>query len=355
MKRVARFYSSGTYYYIYALGSGIDTGTANALTVFNNELYVGGRFPAVGGITVNNIARWNGSNWNLVATGVNDSVCSLYSYNSVLYAGGTFTAAGATIANRIARWTGNSWTSMSTGMSGMNPCVKSIFPWQNIVFAAGMFSSAGGVPVNNIAGWGTFPAAPSLIYPPDAASGIPVNLTFTWNSVPYAASYALQVARDPNFNNIVVNAVSLTNPQYQVLPGVLDYDNTYFWKVNARNGLGIGPWSLIRFFRTSLVGIIDPGVIPLEFKLYQNYPNPFNPSTIIRFDLPVTNDKNAHVDLVLYDLLGKEVAVLYSNDYAGGKYEITIDADKINMSSGVYFVKLTAGGRSAINRIMLVK
>lgn len=75
---------------------------------------------------------------------------------------------------------------------------------------------------------------------------------------------------------------------------------------------------------------------PLDFALHQNYPNPFNPSTHISFHLPVRSS----VSLSIYDLSGRQVAVLASGDYSAGSYKATWIADRA--ASGVYFCRLVA-------------
>ncbi|TLY27309.1 MAG: T9SS type A sorting domain-containing protein, partial [Ignavibacteria bacterium] len=86
---------------------------------------------------------------------------------------------------------------------------------------------------------------------------------------------------------------------------------------------------------------IDEGrQIPVAFSLKQCYPNPFNPRTTIEFDIP----NPARVSLIVYDLLGKEVAVLAENrDYDSGTYTLQFDASPY--ASGVYFYRLTARSR----------
>ncbi len=83
--------------------------------------------------------------------------------------------------------------------------------------------------------------------------------------------------------------------------------------------------------------------IPIEYKLNQNYPNPFNPSTIISFSLLKEN----YVTLKIYDLMGKEILMLYDNKFLqSGNYKASIDFNYINVPSGVYFYTLTVYGRS---------
>ena len=89
--------------------------------------------------------------------------------------------------------------------------------------------------------------------------------------------------------------------------------------------------------------------IPLVHKLYQNYPNPFNPSTIVRFDLPVTSD----VNITVYDITGREIAVLVSGIKAAGSHQVTFNAARLN--SGLYFYQLKTKEFTAIQKMMLVK
>lgn len=89
--------------------------------------------------------------------------------------------------------------------------------------------------------------------------------------------------------------------------------------------------------------------IPENYSLDQNYPNPFNPSTTIKFRLPV----NSFVSLKVYNVLGKEVATLVSEEMFAGTYEVNFNAD--NLSSGVYFYKLESENFVKTNKMVLVK
>lgn len=89
--------------------------------------------------------------------------------------------------------------------------------------------------------------------------------------------------------------------------------------------------------------------VPDDFVLNQNYPNPFNPNTIISWQSPVAGWQT----LKVYDVLGKEVAILVNEFKPTGKYEIEFNAS--NLSSGVYFYQLKAENFNAIKKLMLVK
>lgn len=86
-----------------------------------------------------------------------------------------------------------------------------------------------------------------------------------------------------------------------------------------------------------------------DFALEQNYPNPFNPSTAIRFSL-----RTSHVaHLAVYDVLGRQVAVLIDGAMPAGTHQVTFNGD--GLSSGVYLVRLTAGNEVRTIRMLLLK
>jgi len=89
--------------------------------------------------------------------------------------------------------------------------------------------------------------------------------------------------------------------------------------------------------------------LPKAYALKQNYPNPFNPTTNIRFDLP----KDSDVNLVVYDLMGREVAKLVNGPMNAGYYTINFNA--ANLPSGVYIYRLKAGDFVSTKKLMLLK
>jgi spore coat protein CotH/photosystem II stability/assembly factor-like uncharacterized protein len=88
--------------------------------------------------------------------------------------------------------------------------------------------------------------------------------------------------------------------------------------------------------------------IPNEFKLYQNFPNPFNPTTHFGFRI----SGFGFVNLKVYDLLGREVATLVNEVKQPGEYTVRWDAS--NLSSGVYFYRLTVGDKFAETKKLLL-
>ncbi len=99
----------------------------------------------------------------------------------------------------------------------------------------------------------------------------------------------------------------------------------------------------------------DPtDLIPSSFNLGQNYPNPFNSTTSFQIALP----QNADVDVSVYNLLGEKIALLMQGTFARGYYHLTWDGTTLRggaASSGVYFVRMSAGSYTGMMRIVLMK
>ncbi len=89
--------------------------------------------------------------------------------------------------------------------------------------------------------------------------------------------------------------------------------------------------------------------VPAGFALRQNYPNPFNPTTIINYQLPMTN----YVSLKVYNILGQEVATLVNGEKSPGTYEVEFDGSKL--SSGIYYYRLESGGNVQMKKMVMIK
>jgi hypothetical protein len=113
-------------------------------------------------------------------------------------------------------------------------------------------------------------------------------------------------------------------------------DTSTGWAVTS-NG------EILSYALSRLAGI-EPHVglkVPASFLLYQNYPNPFNPSTVISYRLPGASE----VTLAVFDILGRQVAVLENGRKAAGSYSIRFTAaggDGQGLASGVYLCRLSA-------------
>lgn len=143
--------------------------------------------------------------------------------------------------------------------------------------------------------------------------------TYTAAGLP-AGSYTLNAYRigyNPQSQNVVITNNSLTNINF-----------------NFGNPIGI-----------QTIGT----EIPSSYILNQNYPNPFNPVTQITYGLP----KSGSVKVAIYDILGKEVAVIINGHQDAGKYRFDFNAS--GLSSGIYFYQLEAGNFTDTKKMVVTK
>ena len=223
------------------VGGGVSEGLfggyffVHALAVWGTDLYAGGFFAGMGGVTARYIARWDGNSWSPVGSGMDDIVYELTTFSGNLIAGGSFLYAGGTQTRYVARWNGSSWSALAGGLnygvnglavsgtnlyvggnfsgafnagdvlipinyvarwdgsswsavgSGMNNTVMSVAVAGNTLFAGGIFTTAGGVPANRIARWdGASWSALGSGIGPDNGGGAEVRSMATWGTNLYA-------------------------------------------------------------------------------------------------------------------------------------------------------------------------
>ena len=126
-----------------------------SMAFYNGELYVGGNFDPGGGM--NDIAKFNGSNWVSVGGGFSGGatiVDDMIVFNGELYVSGHFLTSYGDPGNLIAKWNGSTWSSLGSGLVGGNCFDLHIF--NNELYVGGSIMNAGGIPVTNIAKWNGF-------------------------------------------------------------------------------------------------------------------------------------------------------------------------------------------------------
>jgi len=150
-------------------GNGMD-GAVSALTTYDDgtgpALYAGGFFELAGGVPANNIAKWDGTEWSALegpsGNGMNSIVLALTTYDDgtgpALYAGGSFITAGGVSANNIAKWDGTAWSPLEgPSGNGISDRVHALTTYDDgtgpALYAGGQFNSAGGVQALGIARW----------------------------------------------------------------------------------------------------------------------------------------------------------------------------------------------------------
>lgn len=110
----------------------------------NGDVYVGGEFEKAGNLTVNNIARWDGSSWHALSTGTAGSfhnVNAIAISGSDVYIGGKFDTTGGNITHNVARWNGSAWSSLGSGTGGTNAEVNAIAINGSSVYVGGTFTT----------------------------------------------------------------------------------------------------------------------------------------------------------------------------------------------------------------------
>ena len=137
-------------------------GSVSALAASGTDLYVGGYFRSAGGIEVNNIAKWDGSSWSALGSGLgrpfHQFVSALVASGTDLYAGGYFVSTGGVAANHVAKWNGSSWSTLGSGVTGRDlfsplPEVSALAVSGSDLYAGGHFTTAGDSAATNIAKW----------------------------------------------------------------------------------------------------------------------------------------------------------------------------------------------------------
>jgi len=168
----------------------------------------------------------------------------------------------------------------------------------------------------------------------DAGSGIQDQGIMTDNPIVYH-----RVAKQDLIDIFEANAQWQANYPMHI-------DSTGFWQDPVN-----GAWEEFGGFFTDVrVSVEDEMPLqPKEFELKQNYPNPFNPSTRIGFSL----DRPAQVKLAVYDILGREVAVLVDRSMNAGSHNVNFMAS--DLPSGVYFYKLQSGSSEQVRKMVLMK
>jgi len=314
---------------------------------------VGGRFVTAGSTTAVSIAKWNGSSWSALGTGLNSFVYATAVSGSDLYVGGNFSAADGSPASFIAKWNGSSWSALGGGA------------W-NVVYALAVNASAGKMMVGGTfqnVGGGTI--ANYIASFTDSEDPLPVEITsfivvqnrldadLKWTTATEANNYGFEIERRTLTTS--VNNQSSTWKKITFISGLGSTNSPHEYTFTDRN-LSAGNYAYrikqidnSGAFTYTKEAEVEIGLVPREFTLSENYPNPFNPSTTIQFSLP----QAGFITLKIYNTLGEEIASLISEKLDAGTY--TKNWNATDISSGVYFYRLHAGSFVETKKLVLLK
>jgi hypothetical protein len=167
---------------------------------------------------------------------------------------------------------------------------------------------------------------PILRFPENNTTNHPKTITFLWFPVDGAEYYFLQVAKDEDFNNLIISKDSIYATLFE-LKEELTADTKYFWRVRASNSVGFSIWSEIWNFTTKVVSVKSP-----ETKDFTVFPNPVNTF------LYLSNIYNGAVSYEIFDVFGE--LVLSTQPLRETPQERNWEIDVSGLSSGVYFLKL---------------
>lgn len=197
---------------------------------------------------------------------------------------------------------------------------------------------------------------PDFVYSPQDSIGEKQDTTVASGSSLTLSVFVGGSANHYQWKKNGIEIVGATDSVYNIASVTFSDSGIYVCQIN--NTIAT---ELILYSRPIIVtidstsGVQSPlAGIPQEFVLEQNYPNPFNSSTNIRYLLP----KSCHVFIVVYDVLGRDVAVLVDSKQEAGIHEITWDGkdmDGLELASGVYIFQLNTGSQIVSRKMLLSK
>jgi hypothetical protein len=192
------------------------------------------------------------------------------------------------------------------------------------------------------------------------------NIGLSWSSLYTGSSWNVNCLEVDPSNNSIVYAGS-TNGLWRSANGGVNfskYINVFPTTANVLNVLkdpgtgdtvyAVTPKGIFRVWGM-LVDVQNySAIVPDKFEITNVYPNPFNPTTKIHFNIPLlSGEKERVISLKIYDITGKEMQTLVNEILAPGSYEIMFDGN--NLSSGVYFFRITAGDFVSTKKMLMIK
>ncbi len=124
------------------LANGITGGGVTSIAVSGSDVYISGGFTAVGGISAARLAKWNGSNWSALGSGIpgNNNILKITNLGTDIIATGIFTSVDGIAANNIAKWNGNAWSPLGLGLNNNASIIAS---FGGDLYVGGAFTTAG--------------------------------------------------------------------------------------------------------------------------------------------------------------------------------------------------------------------
>ncbi|RJP74387.1 MAG: T9SS C-terminal target domain-containing protein [Candidatus Zixiibacteriota bacterium] len=128
---------------------------------------------------------------------------------------------------------------------------------------------------------------------------------------------------------------------------IIAADNFTYTKLTTGDGAAVADWA--NWGESFDAWLAEPEAVPVDYVLAPAHPNPFNPVTALGFRLPATG----YVSVRVYDTAGREIRTLVEGWREAGSHEVTFDAS--GLPSGIYFARLSAGGKTQVQKLILLK
>ncbi|HPN38763.1 MAG TPA: T9SS type A sorting domain-containing protein [Melioribacteraceae bacterium] len=269
----------------------------------------------------------NGNDWQQNNSGITGLVAScLLNTGNDLFCG---------VLQRVYKYdlANTSWIRMSTGLPNSSVNSLAYFDDNSTKYlAAGFYSSVSEFAISSDYGL-------NWIIADNALPNVPIYSVSAVNNVLLVGNdYGVYISYDKG-NNWSDFSQGFTGASY----------STFLTK--GLNSIFVlykgGVWK--RDISDFITSVEDNFINNFHYSLFQNYPNPFNPSTTISFILPTSG----FVSLKVFDSLGKEVTTLINEEKQAGSHSINFDAK--NLSSGIYYYKLTTGNFIETKKMVLVR
>ena len=184
--------------------------------------------------------------------------------------------------------------------------------------------------------WAQYSA--TFTMPATAVKATAVLVATAWNGTAYNVAYQFDDV-EISYTQTMANGRLVFQIGNVCIPRNQHLEVNAYWVNTATYGVDVDP---------------DESLIPKKFALYDNFPNPFNPTTQIAVDLP----EAASTKITVWNIMGQKVATLHSGDLSAGHHVVNFDGRDQNgkqLTSGMYFYRVTAGKYNAIKKMTLLK
>ncbi len=324
------------------LGSGLN-GSVYALGLFNGKLYAGGSFTRSGSKQVSHIAVWNGVQWDSVGNGFNSDVYSITVWNGSLCAAGNFDSSGTASANHVAQWNGSAWMALGKGLNGY---VNALMPYRGLLYAAGNFDTAGGITADYIAAWNGSAwdtAGPGVN---QEASALDTN-----RGLLYAGGYFTTAG-----NKTVNGIASWNGVQWDSLSAGVGAGSIAAIASYKASILAGGNFSTAGYIAANSIAFWDTGgglfVPEINTGREQTnvFPNPNKGVFTLHYDWQTGNET---IRIEIYDMLGQLICSLTSKGDSSGQTVIDVSSQP----AGVYLYRALdrSGGLIGQGKFVIIR